>query len=115
MCLGRHWGSFEPLKMMLKCKIIYISRFWTLSVQKLFRDLIWGRVWYVFLKIWELIWVSSGVPFGGNEGGVEGYRSHVIFDGFKDLAKSQARHVRVLIRARSGPSLNSRPQMQCGG
>jgi hypothetical protein len=90
MCLGRHWGSFEPFKITLKCTTIHISRVWTLLVQRLFRDLILERVRHGFFKIWGSIWASSGIPFGANGGGVEGYRCHVFFDGFKDPAKSQA-------------------------
>ena len=79
MFFGGHWGSFEPLRIMLKCTTVYISRVWTLSVQRLFRDLILERVRHAFLKIREPIWVSSGVPFGGNGGGVDGYSCHVFF------------------------------------
>ena len=78
MCLGRHWGSFEPFKIRLKCTTIHISRVWTLLVQRLFRDLILERVRHAFLKIWDPIWASSGIPFGANGGGVEGYRCHVF-------------------------------------
>ena len=71
------------MKIMLKLAIVCIFSVWTLSVQSLFRDLLLERVRHAFLKIREPIWVSSGVPFGGNGGGVDGYSFHVFFSKFQ--------------------------------
>ena len=72
-------------------------------MQSLFRDLLLERVRHAFFKIWVPIGAPIGAPFDGNGGIVVGYRFHMFFDGFREPAKSQARHVWRVIHVLSGP------------